>query len=97
MSKHTPGPWSLDTENVGDYLRGHVSVDAPDHGALALVVWKMEDDDQSPVCEANARLIAAAPDLLEALRFIEANTVEGGAFNKVARAAIAKATGGDHG
>ena len=35
------------------------------------------------------------PELLEALKAIVAITVEGGAINKIARAAIAKATGED--
>lgn len=71
VTKHTPGPWNLDLKNIGLDLPGHVSVDSRLHGALAQVVWVMEDDASqgrsSPRCEANARLIAAAPDLLEAL------------------------------
>lgn len=66
MSKHTPGPWEM--SDGGYILPNHKAIDAPSHGALALVVWKMEDDERSPKCEANARLIAAAPDLLEALQ-----------------------------
>jgi len=65
-TKHTPGPWTI---HHYEWLpKGHVSIDALFHGELALVVWKMEDDEQSPECEANARLIAAAPELLEALQ-----------------------------
>ncbi len=68
MIKHTPGPWSLSNEpfekSDNGVLQGHVTVDAPSHGALAQVVWKMADAQTSPECEANARLIAAAPDLL---------------------------------
>ena len=61
MSKHTPGPWSLDGIIVfkdKPYLR------------IAVVT---EDDDQTDggpslsVRRANARLISAAPDLLDAL------------------------------
>ncbi|RYG87651.1 MAG: hypothetical protein EON59_06780 [Alphaproteobacteria bacterium] len=63
---HTPGPWKLG-ERRGDY----VAIDAPSHTGLADVVWHMEDDricgDPSPCQQANARLIAAAPDLLKAL------------------------------
>ena len=53
-------------------------------------------------CDANAKLIAAAPDLLEALQFIENYTKdypvescgdEFKAWVEKARAAIAKATG----
>lgn len=39
------------------------------------------------------RLHAANQDMKEALQFIAHNSVEGGAFNKAVRAAIAKATG----
>lgn len=70
MNKHTPGPWSLgEPESVGTGL--FVSVHAPSHGELATVVWRMENDNfdevPSPSCEANARLIVAAPELLESL------------------------------
>ena len=48
--------------------------------------------------KANARLIAAAPDLLEALKaalsVMELNGDDLGMAGKIARAAIAKATGG---
>ena len=70
--KHTPGPWSLDLGNIGIDIENHVSVDAPSHGGIANVVWVMEEDalmgKNSPKCEANARLIAAAPDLLQAAK-----------------------------
>lgn len=70
MNKHTPGPWSLgEPEGVGTGL--FVPVHAPSHGELATVVWCMEDDNfdnaPSPSCQANANLIAAAPELLETL------------------------------
>ena len=72
MSKHTPGPWTLDLGNIGVDMRNHVPVDSPDHGGIAQVVWVMEDDasasKSTPACEANARLIASAPDLLAALQ-----------------------------
>ena len=61
MSAHTPGPWAIDREVDAD-LVGHVCISAKRHGCLAQVVWKMEDDERSPGCEANARLISAAPD-----------------------------------
>lgn len=64
-TQHTPGPWS-----IGDLAEneGFVSIDASSHGALAEVVVKMDDDPlPSPELIANARLIAASPELLEAL------------------------------
>ncbi len=56
MSKHTPGPWS---DRNGRIFK-------TDHQELTIAnVGRAFDGDYSP---ANARLIAAAPDLLEALR-----------------------------
>lgn len=59
--QHTPGPWKL-----GKRLpKGSISIDAESHQELATCVWVMDDDEicgvRSPECEANARLIAAAP------------------------------------
>jgi hypothetical protein len=66
MSKHTPGPWQLDFYNrIGE---DYVAISAAKHKALAEVVWRFKDDEQSPELEANAHLIAAAPELLEALQ-----------------------------
>lgn len=96
---HTPGPWSLDLKNIDMDLSGHVSVDAPNHGALAQVVWLMADDKSlgrnSPMCEANARLIAAAPDLLASLQELLPMWSSGieEPWVQRARDAIAKATG----
>ena len=62
MTKHTPGPWKIGHHE--GLPANHVAIDAPLHGELALVVWKFESEKRTPRCEANARLIAAAPDLL---------------------------------
>lgn len=66
--KHTAGPWVLGESSEGRHFR---AVNAREHSELATVVWVMEDYDAegspSPGCEANARLIAAAPELYEAL------------------------------
>jgi hypothetical protein len=68
MSKHTPGPWEvtrLIAENTqdNDYPGAEVSFrEASDHPHdAAIQIW-------SERAEADAHLIAAAPDLLEALR-----------------------------
>ncbi|MEE4662743.1 hypothetical protein V2L09_02270 [Pseudomonas alliivorans] len=76
MNKHTPGPWSLgEPERVGEGL--HAPIHAQKHGELAMVVWQMEDARIDRVrsidCEANAHLIAAAPELLAALELTREN------------------------
>jgi len=62
MSGHTPGPWIACDHHSGVGWR--VESDAagyPNDG------WVICTDMMGPDNEANARLIAAAPDLLEAL------------------------------
>ena len=102
MSKHTPGPWSVGEvshkkqrvdidslhadQTVGHHTwrglaRAYGCEDMPVEGTAAML--------------ANARLIAAAPELLEALKVL----VENGGIGPEqmfhdARTAIAKATGG---
>ena len=94
MSKHTPGPWQIKRH----FDPGYKFISAQKHTALAQVVWCMEDEDRSPECEANAHLIAAAPDLLDALFYL-LETSSGVSHEQwleameQARAAILKATG----
>lgn len=98
-TEHTPGPWFLDSAPDVD-LPNHVGISSDKHDLLAQVVWKMEDDERTPMCEANASLIAAAPDLLAAA-YRAASALESVSYYDpsitsalaVARAAIAKATG----
>lgn len=84
--QYTPGPWSVDDCRYGFAI--HAKTGAP--------VVTTEDDEGrfgTIASEADARLIAAAPDLLEAL--IGVMTVADRAtqeFDK-ARAAISKALG----
>jgi len=68
MSKHTPGPWTAEPEEA-------IRVRAPDGGAVAILGWLRGRDGLSgrrPADEvlANARLIAAAPELLEIVQMI---------------------------
>ena len=67
--KHTPGPWKIAEEDVTANLNGWrrnfilVHSTVYNHGQTALVPNGMDERG-----EANASLIAAAPELLEALR-----------------------------
>lgn len=105
MSKHTPGPWFAGYRRAGSIL----SVKDSDGSVIAEICqWKTSTDwsvkDEPPM---NANLIAAAPDLLEALAgLFEIGDVFGSAIEhkdphcqsfdswaETAKAAIAKARG----
>jgi hypothetical protein len=60
MTKHTPGPWRVRRKD-----RLAVVTDIPEWGAYAASEMLIAET----VHKADARLIAAAPDLLEALKF----------------------------
>jgi hypothetical protein len=83
-TQHTPGPWSDRNGRIFQTDREELTI---------ANVGRAFDGDYSP---ANARLIAAAPDLLEALKdalcALECCGKDYPAASK-AQAAIAKATG----
>ena len=92
--EHTKGPWSATRWAIGDGWRVHVlhTADNDVHDAICdLDTW--QSDDQT---EANARLIAAAPELLEAcnrcLDFINIHHT-GTMLREMLETAIAKAEG----
>lgn len=65
---------------------------------MIATVCKHEDAERAFPYEANARLIAAAPELLAALQSVLANSLDSQGLadaHKQARAAIAKATNPD--
>ena len=95
MIAHTPGPWLTDRNNV------HTGQIATLHHCIGndwVEIWSdkwtetgMDEKEQ----EANARLIAAAPDLLAALQNLENDDASIPAHAwKLVQDAIAKATGG---
>ena len=94
MSKalHTPGPWFVPTKSFGTLY-----VEARIGGGMLQEVAAVGPTEKSEQQEANARLISAAPDLLEALEKIEkaafATVCNPEWIANHARAAIAKATG----
>lgn len=79
---HTAGPWDYDAADFTIY-----SVEP--YGTI------IGHSHYEPVIEANARLIAAAPDLLEALKQAEQQIDYGqiDAAHRIIIAAIAKAEG----
>ena len=89
MSRHTPGPWEFEII-TSSYVTAFDGTHIADvhHGRTATA--KAEGS-------ANARLIAAAPDLLEALKevFSDHDAVNRLSWVNRAAAAIAKATGGE--
>ena len=87
----TPGPWEF--QSPANYIEGRgVSIQAADDESVLFV----DMDGELNCSEANARLIASAPDLLAALERISEpdpdDTVENLAY--LAAQAIAKARGG---
>jgi hypothetical protein len=88
-NKHTPGPWAIENTNHGirltysdGMLRSHVA----DLFTAALC-------EEHGNLEANARLIAAAPDLLDAVQaIVDAFGDQDSLLIDQCKAALAKAT-----
>jgi len=84
MSKHTPGPWNFydDTTSTG-------RIEIVALGKTVARIYRSVPEEDLP----NARLIAAAPDLLEALRAAKRHLSVTSPEWEAADAAILKATG----
>ena len=100
IAQHTPGPWTLVPK---DTPKGTLMVDSVS-GLVAVMESSKTRGVKYENAEANARLIAAAPELLDALQKLRAaaplfwddDNAEIGQLDSacaVADAAIAKATG----
>lgn len=87
----TPGPWVVSDKVCALADTRYLVVLAPDRRWVSLV---MEDDG---ICEADARLIAAAPELLAAcqefVRKVDAGEARSNVSYGQMKAAIAKALG----
>ena len=93
QTAHTPGPWRAGASTFYPGLDGPLTMRVyTDHPPTE---FEVTGDNIA----ANARLIAAAPDLLEALVKIEPHLgrgygpVEGETLGEIARSAISRATG----
>ena len=95
MSAHTPGPWFHSNTSMWGCVttkpdgHGHVvaEVDSPHTGKGRL------DHNRTEETKANARLIAAAPDLLAALKAVAATMATDHVAYFETQRAIAKAEG----
>lgn len=97
MSKHTPGPWEVGSafDNYGEIEIAIERMTPAGNLVVAVALGGLQGQD------ANAKLIAAAPDLLAALQAIVKSLVDQDDEGMIehaqqmidARAAIAKATG----
>ena len=107
MAEYTPGPWIVGCQNDALFViagrapslnNDHPWHDAP-RVALAKVYGPSEGDCLPIDADTNARLIAAAPELLEALQFLADVARSTRGFSpmalKQADRAIAKATDGE--
>ena len=100
MSKHTPGPWYVGTEfyDQGRHIYATQTVRDDEGEEWHPLIATTDDDERLIDWQANARLIAAAPELLEALieykRMYEEAQSAGGwqGVYETGNAAIAKAT-----
>ncbi len=96
MSKHTPGPWNTLPEEVD---KTYIRVRGTRLGCRYKVANVMTPDyvcvhpREAEETRANARLIAAAPDLLEALKAVVRVADRKTDEFDAARAAIKKAEG----
>ena len=78
MSKHTPGPWKIVWGDVGDdeFLMAAREIVAPDGFCPVSIEggifpYEPSRSFDSAEIEANASLIAAAPEMLEALEMVQ--------------------------
>jgi hypothetical protein len=96
-TEHTPGPWWATQGCTGTWYvstrRDHQPEDAPPSpygAAITCVVGDHTETRTSGNEEANARLIAAAPDLLAALHKVQ-DWLEGCSTRQTMQAQVARA------
>ena len=67
--KHTPGPWKLNVDEDTGMNDSGCILDSVGHVIVTDIYGTFKNGRTTGEAEANARLIAAAPDLLAALEF----------------------------
>tara|TARA_R110000868_G_scaffold233914_1_gene487616 strand:- start:2131 stop:2442 length:312 start_codon:yes stop_codon:yes gene_type:complete len=99
-AQHTPGPWRASRDKDARGWHGW-RIDSASRALMVWAAWPSEEERDSNEAEATARLIAAAPDLLDALQTAAMALIGYTHRNEIienaivaARAAIAKATRG---
>jgi hypothetical protein len=104
MSNHTPGPWSVMWQNLrernfgGGVKHWEVPVQVGERGnggnviAIVYIGGVGATDGGKDAVSANARLIQASPDLLEACIALQSEAKARGCGLRIADEAIAKAT-----
>lgn len=91
-TKHTPGPWIGAGPSFGGPLPRYTTeiiTESEDENGEVRSICELPVAHHDDENEANARLIAAAPELLAALQAF----IDGGYDRETAITAIAKATG----
>ena len=88
MTKHTPGPWITGYMGRGKYP-GSTGI-YPDSGGPAFAILPPGRKD---IQEANARLIKAAPELFEMLKFAQNYIPDSSYLHKTVEVLIAKIEG----
>lgn len=98
MTKHTPGPWYIESE--GNPVTKWISSKEDETGPVCVVFSR--NGGKPSVVDANARLITAAPEMLDALRSMlkafnvpEIDSIVALSAVEKARAVVEKATGQD--
>jgi len=77
MTQHTPGPWEVDGPNTNLFVANMNSTDERSCDGIRQVCKVEQGSYELPDYQeaaANARLIAAAPQMLEALQLIRDTT-----------------------
>ena len=77
-TKHTPGPWYVGSGTYEGRNIYSVASVTDDEGFTYQPIVATAEDDGIDCWDANARLIAAAPDLLEALKWYESKAKQMG-------------------